>query len=237
FAQGCIACHSSIQPGDAPELEKDLKAAKETKDLKGLRLRMEDLARLTRGGGKLPPAYQQWALEIVEQPGFWKANYLSTDVRIPVTLTRTNSARAMATNGLHAHMWADFASQTYKELDAVGRITYRDPFSGAEKSYQAPGGGRGYYRVPTLISIWATAPFLHNNALGKFNNDPSVKGRLDAFNDATTRLLWPEKRLRIAQEDLSRVHALHQHLWPRDVGKNEPKTLDQLSTQEKAELV
>jgi hypothetical protein len=237
FARGCIACHSSIQPGDAPDLEKDLKVAKGGRDLKSLRLRMDDLARLTRGDGKLPPAYEQWALEVVEQPAFWEKNYLSTDVRIPVTLTRTNSARAMATNGLHGHMWEDFASQTYKELGPVGRVTYRDPLSAAEKSYEAPGGGRGYYRVPTLIGIWATAPFLHNNALGKFNNDPSVKGRLDAFDDAITRLLWPEKRLRIAPEDLSKYHALHQHLWPRDVGKDEPKSLDQLSKEERAELV
>jgi hypothetical protein len=36
---------------------------------------------------------------------------------------------------------------------------------------------------------------LHNNALGKFTGDPSVKGRMDAFNDAVEKLLWPEKRL------------------------------------------
>jgi hypothetical protein len=100
----------------------------------------------------------------------------------------------MATNAIHGDVWEDFASQTYKELDSAGRIAYHDPFSGAEQSFQAPSGGPGYYRVPTLISIWATAPFLHNNALGKFNNDPSVAGRLDAFDDAITRLLWPERR-------------------------------------------
>jgi hypothetical protein len=235
FAKGCIACHSSIQPGDLIDLERkiqpgpeldlvpplgDLPQGWETLDEKvkdvlvekslaprrGLRLRMEDLAQLTRGDGTLPPAYGQWAQEAVKHREFWEHkvkqdgkdvvvhNFLSTDVRIPVTLTQTNSARAAATNGLHGHMWEDFASQTYKELDAVGRIRYRDPFSGAEKSYETPSGGPGYYRVPTLISIWATAPFLHNNALGTFNNDPSVKGRLEAFDDAITKLLWPEKR-------------------------------------------
>src|SRR5262249_1364656 len=101
------------------------------------------------------------------------------------------------------HMWEDFASQTYKELDSVGRIGYHDPFSGADKSFPAPGNGPGYYRVPTLISIWATAPFLHNNALGKFNNNPSIAGRLDAFQDAAEKLLWPEKR-RVPSE---------QHIW------------------------
>jgi len=31
--------------------------------------------------------------------------------------------------------------------------------------------------------------------LGKFTGDPSVAGRIDAFNDAVEKLLWPEKRL------------------------------------------
>ena len=55
--------------------------------------------------------------------------------------------------------------------------------------------GAGYYRVPSLVSLWSSAPFLHNNTLGKFNGDPSVAGRLEAFNDAIEKLLWPEKRL------------------------------------------
>lgn len=59
----------------------------------------------------------------------------------------------------------------------------------------ARGGGPGFYRVPSLISVWATAPLLHNNSLGLFNNDPSVEGRLVAFDDAIRKLLWPEKRL------------------------------------------
>jgi hypothetical protein len=31
--------------------------------------------------------------------------------------------------------------------------------------------------------------------LGIYNGDPSVKGRLDAFNDAITKMLWPDRRL------------------------------------------
>jgi hypothetical protein len=83
----------------------------------------------------------------------------------------------------------------FKDLPSVGKISYRDPLTGATKNYDAPSGGPGYYRVPTLISAWATAPFLHNNSLGNFNNDPSVKGRLEVFDDAIEKLLWPEQRL------------------------------------------
>ncbi|MCO6456472.1 MAG: hypothetical protein J5I93_14340 [Pirellulaceae bacterium] len=196
FASGCIACHSSIQPGNLPELEANITlAGYDPQNRAALQLSPDDLARLTRGDGQLPANYALWAAQAVERPEFWQRNYLSTDLRIPVTLTRTNSARAMATNARHGQMWEDFASLTYKELDSVGRIHYRDPFSGAERSFEAPSGGPGYYRVPTLISAWATAPFLHNNALGKFNNDPSVPGRLEAYDDAIHKLLWPERRL------------------------------------------
>ena len=46
-----------------------------------------------------------------------------------------------------------------------------------------PACGPGYYRPATLISAWATAPYFHNNALGLYNRDPSVKGRMIAFTD------------------------------------------------------
>jgi hypothetical protein len=36
---------------------------------------------------------------------------------------------------------------------------------------------------------------LHNNSLGLFNNDPSVAGRLAAFEDGVGKLLSPEQRL------------------------------------------
>jgi hypothetical protein len=199
FAMGCIACHSSIQPGDRASLEEKLTLDGIEPGLesrKALRLQLSDLARLTRGDGQLPDAYARWAKAAVEQEEFWKENYLSTDMRIPVTLVQTNSARAVGTNATHGRIWEDFSSMTYKELPAVGRISYFDPVSGANKDYSPPSGGTGYYRVPTLISTWATAPYFHNNALGQFNNDPSVRGRLLAYEDGLTKLLWPERRMR-----------------------------------------
>jgi hypothetical protein len=152
-------------------------------------------------------AYRCWAKMVVEKPKFWLDNYLSTDYRIPINLVRTNSGRAMATNALTGRMWEDFSSQSYRTMPSAGTIKFFNPYlgeDGAEDEYtprhkSAPGvrpggGGPGFYRVPTLISIWATAPLLHNNSLGMFNNDPSVNGRLDAFDDAIHKLLWPERR-------------------------------------------
>jgi hypothetical protein len=63
------------------------------------------------------------------------------------------------------------------------------------ENWTVPGGGNGYYRTASLISVWSSAPLLHNNTLGVFTGDPSVKGRMTAFNDAIEKLLWPEKRL------------------------------------------
>ena len=125
---------------------------------------------------------------------FWKNNYLSTDIRVPVTLVGTNSGRSMATNGIADSVWDNFSSLTYKELPAVGTVGYFNPISATGASYQAPGGGRGYYRPASQISLWATAPFLHNNSMGVYLDDPSVKGRMVQFLDATRRMLWSAKR-------------------------------------------
>jgi hypothetical protein len=53
---------------------------------------------------------------------------------------------------------------------------------------------KAYYRTPTLVSIWATAPYLHNNSVGVYNGDPSVAG-IAAYEDGMGKLLWPERRL------------------------------------------
>ena len=57
-----------------------------------------------------------------------------------------------------------------------------------------PGGGRGYTRPASLISLWSTAPFLLNNSVGKFNPSPSVEARMASFQDSIEKMLWPEMR-------------------------------------------
>ncbi len=56
----------------------------------------------------------------------------------------------------------------YKELPAVGTVKLRNPLSGAEFDFTMPGGGRGYTRPASLVSLWSTAPFLQNNSVGPF---------------------------------------------------------------------
>jgi hypothetical protein len=131
---------------------------------------------------------------IVQSADFLDGNYLSTDQRIPVTLLQTNACSPLASNAIAGNIWDNFSSQSYKDLPSVGRITVYDPFTGAPREFQMPGGGRGYTRVPSLISVWSTAPFLLNNSVGKFDPSPSVEARLASFQDSIEKLLWPEKR-------------------------------------------
>ena len=134
----------------------------------------------------------------VQKPDFLENNFLSTEERIPIDVVQTNAARALATNATRGHVWDNFSSETYKTLPAAGANRRRDLPDGSTHKFSPPGGGPGYYRVPSLIGIWATAPFLHNNALGTYTGDPSVAGRMQAFDDAVQKLLWPDKRLGLA---------------------------------------
>ena len=165
FADKCARCHSSKQP--PLEIATD-------------RVKVE-----------------AWYRESVLSPDFLDKNFLSDDKRYPVYQLGTNIGRAAGTNAMAGQVWAEFSSETYKQQPEIGKITGlynpRDPDEPLE--WELKGGGRGYYRTPTLISMWATAPYLHNNALGMYVKDPSVRGRMLSFYDSTEKLLWPERRL------------------------------------------
>ncbi len=166
FAENCAACHSSKQP--PPHIDP------------------------RSGEGKA------WFRAAVMQPDFLENNFLSNDRPYPLTKIGTNSARALATNAVAGHISDNFSSQTYKARTAVDELELFNPFDQSHPLRFKPRdkhGGPGYYRTASLVSVWSSAPLLHNNSLGKFTGDPSVGGRMNAFNDAIEKLLWPEKRL------------------------------------------
>ncbi len=208
FIRNCAICHSSRQP---PDLQITFSREWRTA-IAG-----------NQGGITLPMDFADWEAfklskpwlayvdrlqkYIVAQPDggqdfFEKNNYLSTDVRVPITLVGSNSQRAVGTNAMRGQVWDNFSSETYKSLPAVGLIHFFNPFSktsavdkwGNNDEYAPPGGGPGYYRPASLVSVWATAPLLHNNALGIYNRKPSVEGRLEAYDDAIDKLLNNSKR-------------------------------------------
>ena len=235
FIENCAICHSSKQPeGFALTFSSDWN--KQQPPAAGEPARFV-LPRDFRDweGFKLTPAYQEYKKRIVALAGaatatsdpFLEHNYLSTDIRIPVTLVGTNSARAVATNAMKGQVWENFSSDAYKHLPAVGAVHFYNPYShkpvdewGNNDMYYPPPGGPGYYRPASLVSVWATAPFLHNNALGRYTHDPSVKGRIDAFDDAVDKLFWKAKRVP-GGEDKDHpgdLRAAHKELAGQDPG-------------------
>jgi hypothetical protein len=147
FGEHCARCHSSKRPGP------DTKTEQQQKDFFILSAQAKD---------------------------FRDGNFLSDDARYPVTEIGTNMARALGTNAVDDDIWAQFSSREYKALPPLGRLTFevpvfpeQAPLSGSVKGpvhveFVPPGGGRGYYRTPSLVSMWATAPYFHNNALGDY---------------------------------------------------------------------
>jgi hypothetical protein len=210
FLRNCAICHSSKQPSGFA-----LAFSPRWREVKAPR--GSDPARFTLPASfvdweefRHSGAYQEYVrrlLDIVPQkaPGeFFANNFLSTDVRIPVTLVGTNSGRAVGTNAMSGQVWDNFSSATYKSLPAVGPVRFYNPFShqradewGNNDEYYPPAGGPGYYRPASLISLWATAPYLHNNSLGLYPRDgndvpdPSVSGRVRAFEDGIDKLFAP----------------------------------------------
>ena len=139
-------------------------------------------------------AFKEQMRALAAQPDFREDNFFSNELRIPVTLLETNACSPLATNALEGDTWSDFSSSSYKALPAVGKIQVHHPLTGEPREYDMPGGGRGYTRPASLISLWSTAPFLLNNTVGEFNWTGTVEDRMASFDDAITKLLWPEKR-------------------------------------------
>jgi hypothetical protein len=171
FADNCASCHSSKRPDPMPA---DLEAQKK--------------------------AWRQ----LVLRDDFLKDNYMSDDDRYPVSELGTNAQRALGTNAMAGSTWGQMSSQTYKDQrkplellqdkDPSGKqMPLYNPLTGKQDSKFT--GNRAFYRTPTLVSIWATAPYLHNNSVGMYTRDPSIAGRMIAYEDGMTKLLWPEKRL------------------------------------------
>jgi hypothetical protein len=149
---------------------------------------------------KQPPAgYEgskaEWFRDAVLREDFLEGNFLSDDEKYPVSEIGTNAERALATNAEGGGIWEEFSSESYKTSPSVRVTGLVNPLHPLLRlpSLEAT-GGRGYYRAPSLVNIWATAPFLHNNSVGLYNSDPSVAGRLAAYESAMEMLLWPERR-------------------------------------------
>jgi len=183
FAERCARCHSSKLPALPSGL--NLEDANGPNYLRA----WNDYWTWTK-----TDSFKASMRELAQDPDFLKGNYLSTELRIPVTLLGTNACSPLATNAIRDNIWDNFSSESYKQLPSVGSIKVRHPVTGAEYDYPLPGGGRGFIRPASLVSLWSTAPFLQNNTVGRFEWEPSIEARMRAFDDAIEQMLWPEKR-------------------------------------------
>ena len=183
FAETCARCHSSKLP--------DLPAGLDLENANG---RNYLVAWTQYWEWTKTPAFRTRMREIVLADDFLADNYLSNELRVPAPLLQTNVCSPLGTNAIAGDIWDNFSSQSYKELPAVGSITVRHPVTGAASDYPLPGGGRGFTRPASLVSLWSTGPYLQNNALGPFSPSPSVEARMSVFERSIEQLLWPERR-------------------------------------------
>jgi hypothetical protein len=84
-----------------------------------------------------------------------RIDFLSNETPIFASRVGTNSARAMHSNHMTTRVWDQYASREVKERQTDPAVLE-----------VMKGGGRGYYRPPSLLSVWAYAPFMLNNAMG-----------------------------------------------------------------------
>lgn len=143
--------------------------------------------------GKLRPT--QFA-----EKGIFGQDWLGNDERTPFNIVGTNFCRALHNNHNTGHIWEEFSSETYKNSPSPGsvpRVLNRMiPFiGGMQVGEQKVEGGPGYMRNISLLSVWATAPFMHNNAIGEVTFLPdgapdfTVKGRIAQFENSFAELM------------------------------------------------
>lgn len=201
FAENCASCHSSKIP------DKGYSFFNNPKDPNSCR------------GEKYQQCWQEYwkytqtaefktdMAKLVDQKDFLSHNFLSTDLRIPVSLTDSQLCSPIGTNAIKNDIWDNFSSTSYKELTSIGKFTVNYPLDNGNmmtsQQIDVPGGGRGYLRPPSLISLWSSAPFLQNNTLGLFDDRGTVEGRMRSFDDSIQKLLSPETRANPASPRVS----------------------------------
>ncbi len=99
-----------------------------------------------------------------------RIDWMGNDEVVPASEIGTYVARALHSNHMQSRVWAEYASLTQhaRPVDAL--------LPEVDKA-----GGRGYYRNISLLSAWAHAPFMHNNAIGPEICGKPSDARLDFY--------------------------------------------------------
>ncbi|WP_288108145.1 hypothetical protein [Limnobacter sp.] len=140
--------------------------------------------------------------QFVEKEVFGQ-DWLGNDEPTPFNIIGTNMCRALHDNHNKGHIFEEFSSEDYKNRKSPGKVDVvlnrMVPVVGGMKIGEREiTGGPGYMRNISLLSVWATAPFLHNNAIGEMPRlpdgtpDTTVKGRIKAFEESFNELLMSD---------------------------------------------
>ena len=190
FADSCVRCHSSKKPDNLPADAEGQKKA--------------------------------WR-ELVLRDDFLTDNYLSDDERYPCSELGTHIARTLSPNWDAGGGYGQMSSLGFKQNQEGTEQVFDHDKDGKPIPLYNPLTGKHdikftakklFYRTPTLVSIWATAPYLHNNSVGIYNGDPSLAGRMAAYEDGMTKLLSPERRLGVGTMFVSTEDSKLPDLFP-----------------------
>ncbi|TXT31252.1 MAG: hypothetical protein FD131_1161 [Rhodocyclaceae bacterium] len=153
-----------------------------------------------------------------------RADFLSNEQSTPVTEVGTFRCRSLHSNHQAGHLYMEYASDTLRKQQVVADIPERA---------ELKDGGRGYMRNISLVNVWATAPFMHNNAIG-----PEICGKpANADNDFhRARYVDRDGKLLAAQPDCLRYdptvegrfelykRSMHELLNPKERGSKRTLT-------------
>ncbi len=211
FARECASCHSSKFAPDSVRADKEALARFYEGHVFGSeqywQLEFEEAERNSAdfkkkflaadSKGKLRP--RQFATDDI-----FGQDWLANDEPVAFGVIGTNMCRALHDNHSTGHIWEEFSSETYKQRPAAGSVkkvvSRMVPLAGGKEwgGERTIDGGSGYLRNFSLLSAWATAPFLHNNAIGELTYlkdggiDYTVRGRVTQFHNAFDELLTAE---------------------------------------------
>lgn len=206
YARECARCHSTKVPPDTIRSDKDALEAFYRDHIFGREADWEkeipsaELAQFRANNLKDGRPKQFTDDDVFGQ------DWLGNDELVAHNVLGVNRCRSMHGNQVEGAVWEEFSSETYKNRPAPGgdypkKLNPMIPLIGGSTWFDQQeeiDGGRGYYRNVSLLSIWAHAPFLHNNTLGPLHRMPdgridySVAGRIRMFEDAMEQLLMSD---------------------------------------------
>ncbi|MCP5161493.1 MAG: hypothetical protein H7A00_07475 [Hahellaceae bacterium] len=207
FAQECARCHSSQMAPENIRADKNALA----KFYEGHVFGKEDYWQyeFTREERETPAFQSKYLVKAEDgslrpkqfaEKGIFGQDWLANDEREPFNIIGTNMCRALHDNHNTGHIFEEFSSETYKNSASPGSVpqvlNHMIPVvGGMQLGERKIEGGPGYLRNFSLLSAWATAPFLHNNAIGEMtflkdgSPDYTVQGRIKQFEMAFDELM------------------------------------------------